>query len=168
MRTTSRTLQPPKRYISRKITPSRASTRTILAGGKENFRAAGPTDRRTRCEDRSENLVVGDQSEDLGIPPGSYRFLRHMASLDARERVSLNSHGPARARTLARASGDASGLFYALHIRRRRSHPGWLFLRTPGQSRPGKIAFEPAVAPPLCCHRCTSLAGTHHGVWFNH
>lgn len=54
---------------------------------------------------RSENFVVGDQSEDLGHPPGSYRSLRHMASLDARERVSLSSLGRTHTRSRRRRVG---------------------------------------------------------------
>lgn len=159
---TSRTFQPSKKRNPRKITLSRC-----VADGscrwEENFRAAN---RVGRCTRRGQIRKLRSRRSEwrLGHPPGSYRSLRHMASLDARERVSLSSLG--RSRTHTRSCRRRVGIILRVH--RRRSHPGWLFLRTPGQSRLGKIVFEPAVAPPLCCHRCTSLAGTHYGVWFNH
>jgi len=83
-------------------------------------------------------------------------------TLDARECVVKRTHS-------TRPRKDASGYFTRYMCRHTsRSHPGWLFLRTPGQSRLAKIIVGPAVAPPSGCHRRRSLAANHHGVWSDH
>jgi len=98
-----------RKASGRKITPSRVS-RMILAGGKRTSARLSRADRRTRQIRKPRSR----RSEWRLRRPLGYRSLRHMASLDSRERVSLSSLG--RSSTHTRSHRRCVGII--LHVTR--------------------------------------------------